>query len=368
LGGTVSLDEKVSFEVDLLAHRALADATLEIGRRVKVAAAGNTIVFVSDDLKPSLETYCAFLLQTEVLRDTFKATQSAVLSTLQLLNSHVAEQTNLSQPPTAHLDTSDESLELAIAPGVTAAAVATTIQSAANLLSFFRSDLNFIGRPVVIGDIALVTSLAHGLLTIDPSTRCLYPPWLLSQFGAGRKSVFRSEIESVLKARLAAESVIAEISSRIPLLSAGDGRIGPARASLDTAQRQFDLATTSLQSLEAAGNKDSPARTIQAIDDLLEAAGKEPVTFLTAKILTAGGSYRIRRTLWDALCGNKRLSYSGGVIVAFALVAASGQVLCADTVRRWYPHTRFTETEENGISANSLSETAARPGAVSTEC
>jgi hypothetical protein len=60
---------------------------------------------------------------------------------------------------------------------------------------------------------------------------------------------------------------------------------------------------------------------------------EESVFFLTAKVEKAGGSYRIRRNLVQMLTRRDPLTFSGGVVVSFALLDRQGDFVTAATLR-----------------------------------
>lgn len=71
-----------------------------------------------------------------------------------------------------------------------------------------------------------------------------------------------------------------------------------------------------------------------------------------AKVLTAGGKYKIRRHLFTTLFWGDQLSYSGGATVAFSLFdPRTGKVVLSDVLFHLTDSVKFSES--NGLASKS---------------
>ena len=110
------------------------------------------------------------------------------------------------------------------------------------------------------------------------------------------------------------------------------------RADLKAKEPDHPLAIRIDNHLEAIEQKedDQPSLLSRAIDGahmatLLEQ--KKPPLVLSSKVETAGGSYTIKKHLWNTLFFGNQLSYGAGAAVSFSLVdGASERILLSDVV------------------------------------
>jgi hypothetical protein len=356
LQGTTTVDENLRFEVDALAHVSASKIARSIAQRVKDAVRPSAdkralLIFLNDGLIQALEFYRTFFVQVRLLIRSFDGALEAAADGLKPL----AAAPKI--PIVAGVE-KEPMLKIAVAPAAAIASVTGVVSAGLNLLALFRRDVAYHGRAVEISEPALVVEIARFVHDIPGLS--LYWPAL----GLGPDLIpalddppaFLKKIEEASHARDRATSKIHELSVAIGELSKNDPKIRAAQFALDRAHDLFDSADSVLRQLSTslAEAKDTgivPVQLLQRAHDVqarVEKAQSEQVDvyFLYAPIESAGGSFRIRRSLFRTMFTGDGLSVSGGSIVSFALLKKDGEIVASAGIRHREDYVEFDEASK----------------------
>lgn len=379
LEGTTTLDQSVTTEVEMLAHEAVeyiaAAAATEIK---KVINDPNAVIVIYDR-----ETFAAMRLL-----DAFSA------ATRLLARGYRAE------PGAA----GSEAFSL---EPVTAVA-----KTALDLIALFRQDTSYFGRKVSVGHEALVAMLATRLAP----TRVVVPSYGLAGpsaahgvdvastiveqlsilYGAQARATARVDAAAgqfhllgvALRkaearqrkhaARLAwlevelpgltgdpATDARAEIEAlRTETIPQAESDVAFARFELERLSAEIDRSRGSLQAANQSVDDLSRALTLSApgtsslLSVLVSAerlarslAGREYFV-LAAEVVTAGGSYRVRRNLFTNLFWGDLLRYSGGAVATYSLFNSAHEIVASNALRYMTGHSKFKKLRPVPRGAN----------------
>lgn len=367
--GRTVIDEALSFESTILAHKAVSVLATRIADQIAVATrerAPCTIYFLDNTLALALGLHQTFYQQCDVLGRVFDTASDRAERGLEELRKRKRQDKD---PEKA------KATALSVGGVVTAATGAVAV--AANLLSYFNVDTSYFGREAEVGQQALVMELARRLLPrTGISFRC-------PSLGAASASVTPRKAEApaplhalntVAEKQEEAFAAIHDLSSVVHQMADDDPQLAPARLALSRAHEAHDSAAavfaelreTFLSTKGETGM--SPAFLLRLASDVLQdtpadkAGGEEQggeanpaeerppeQLFLTARIETSGGSYRIRRHLFQWLNGEDPLTFTGGSIASFALLDADGAFLAAGT--EWHREPFRNDAELRGLLA-----------------
>ncbi len=356
--GTTEVDAGMTFEVEALAHEAATELAKRIrdGVRKKVAA-GARIVFLDAKLAAAVSMHRSFLWQCKVLIGSFRSARDVAARGTEWL----AEEAAAGAPGGGHLlrlrpRLGSRAADAAAARnrGVAAPAggggqrmftgpgLISGLSTAVNLLGYFGVDTSYSGRSASVSERALVMEVAR-MLTEDYEFS-----WPSLDFVLHDRD---GDVPGYLQ-KLSGVTVVAEeASDRIQLLAElvnaleeDDERLGAAQRKLDQAHQLYDSSSAVLDQLkegffsDTARHDMTPSELIQLGERLVAmeqdraaAAAGGQVHFLTTSVEKAGGSYRIRRHLWQAITLEPPLTFTGGCIVSFALLDADGEFTTSGT-------------------------------------
>ena len=328
LEGKTSIDDRMTFEVVALAHQAAGDAANEIARRVAAAVQGSmsddreqpapVIVYLNDELAAALDTRRAFLAQADLLQQSYKEAQMIGQAGLDYLQS---------------------------SPTVTARSFAATASAAvavgSELIGLLRQDTSYYGRAVEVRNHVLGAELGRAIHEIG-GMGLLWPGLSPSHHSLETRSKpasFLDGLRRAARARHAATRIVLELGAKAQDLDPKDSRLSQVRRILDHAHVLLDSAeainedlSQALYSPDERGN--TPAHWLQlafdTVDDLASLAkASVPVYLLRCWVESGGGSYRTKRNLLRSIFTSDGLSYSGGVVVCYALTDTEGQLLAS---------------------------------------
>ncbi len=362
-GGT-EIDAQMSFEVSAVAHAAASKVAEEITCRVKAAIAGSKsalVLFLDERLAAALALHRSFGHQCEVLHGAFESAQS------------IAEAGATALEASGRRDMEEDS-GLEFAPA-TAAVATAGLSAAVNLLGLLEGTTHYFGREVKVSQQALVMELAREMLGC-PGLRFRWPSIGVTPSMAAAPASLPSfeHLHGLAATADRAQIAVHDLAVRVQELPDDDLHLPAARLALDRAHAAHDGAAAILdelrQSFFIAGEDggDSPAHLLQMADDVMalldggdggtksedegggaqddeaesNPADESEVYFLTARIETAGGSYRIRRTFLQLLSGWDPMTFSGGVVVSFALLNRDGDFVAAGTLRERAAYQNFS--------------------------
>jgi hypothetical protein len=384
LEGKTEVDDKLSFECEALAWAAVGRIADRIANDLwaleDVAKAGLTAFLVDEASSRAFHLCQATALQVETLKTAFdRARDRAAL------------------PPEALAAASPPEPELAapkIAVGVMGGLAAVTAGAAAaiDLLALFRSDTAYKGRPVSVPQRALLLELGRRLRDHKPKEarlRLFCPRLQLVPPAKGRETS-QSRLVALFQpaeaARANAEAAIVNLSRAVarkeqeiaeglkrrrgpsgdppkgdPPPPAVDAALERQIAALAEDRARLESARRLLESTEAqsvammaalhARDEASGATVLALVQQALEIGahfekpdGKAFLVF--AEAVAAGGSYRVTKTLWRTFFAGDGLEFSGGAIVAYAVIDGDAELVLCGTHRAYRPHRGFSRPDE----------------------
>ena len=385
--GTTSVNEDMAFEVEALAQKASEEIAEKIAAKsAEITTADIELVFLDDKLASGLALYRTFKAQCKLLQDSFQSVKKVSENALDELSTEILKKL----PPsisyrslsTAEFlgrkktgDLTEAQLEDSGA-GLLGVSIPSGLTAAANLLGMFAVDTEFHGKQASVSERAFVMSLAHYLKanSLDFSWPSLSFT-IATKTGQDNVPDYLKALNSVTAAASGATEAIAELAELVNTLPKNDSRLPAARRALDRAHslndsavalydgiREKFFADSSLHGMTPSellqlgyqmverlrGNNDKDIANEEDQADNEEDGGEEikgkkkdeddtsdteesNVYYVTAKVEKAGGSYRVRRHLWQALTGEPPLTFSGGCIVSYALIDPDGEILAART-------------------------------------
>lgn len=251
--------------------------------------------------------------------------------------------------------------------GAPVALASAAIRSAISLISLFRTDVSLNYSDLVIGDRALIAAVSEMLAAThevyDPS---LMPPHLMDSGSDITKKLEDcdkkcSRLEGVRKKIEAKQS---ELKNKIEDLTKHIG-VGKEtsyhdalRRELETTKQRLDAfdaadvrltgASAAMTDFQAALTKADDKSGISPLTKILHAEKLAKVAtgayWLWLKVVTAGGGYQTRQTVWG-LC--TKVSYSGGCVVEFALFDANGKLVTTAVLPGYAGFLQLTDGRQN---------------------
>jgi len=291
----ITIDASMKIEVTMLTLGALQRVAAEIAARVAKKASGKSVIIGSDGAIAALRAYQGFRRRLELLNTGLEDVLAA--------------------------KSAAESLRV----GIDTATV--TVQALANLLSFFKADTRYSGRDVELNQKVLYQTLAGRLIArkVDVSLPECFP------------DPAANEAASLMAQLGELRELCTRVSAQVP----EDSRSASLIAAVDAAFDEVDKPAAS-------------SETESLLDRLLLGAelhatlgGTNKPLFLSAAVLTAGGSYRTKKHLFTTLFWGDQLSYSGGVAVGYFLFdAADSKLVESDVLYHATGYARFPDSSE----------------------
>ncbi len=367
LEGKTSIDKEMFFEPELLSYE----------------AARRGAVYIADKLSPKIGVNAAKLPNIAIVDEAFLADLANLEAVYLMLDGLKRDYEALAasiqppaiQPPAPELLNAAPLATPAVLPAL--AALTSGLNATLGLLSLFREDTEFHGRKTSVDPTAFQLMLAGKLKAKHGETVRVMLPRLLTP------SV-KTDQENSLRARLAAvHEAKQEVWDGIKPMVVDLARL---EADLDAAARAGDQAKVDQlsQQLTSLRRKLDPiANPLSRLDAQLseletqwqridEKTGLAPLArllraeairdlkphYVYASVVSAGGSYRIRRSLWRTLFCGDGLSFSGGVIVMWALLGSDGSIHDSGAERHLMPFQRFPYTTalEADFSVGNISQ------------
>lgn len=359
LDGTVSLDDRVSMESQVLAYRASARIAAAIATETKACC--SRVVLLNELLAVDIRNSFGIRAELSVLEKAYR--------------SLVPEKSTVAR---------DLSAAAAVAPAV-------------ELLGLFREDTQLSGRKFDITERALHASLAGALVALEvavsmpalmstvggsaspPPT----PPWdraaeLFAPVLKARRDAMESlrpqlrrlaELDEELGgAEGASKRDKDRISATRGQIAQIQGQLRPALLLLEKTDAQFVQLQTSLGKVDEKSGLSGYARFVRALEILADSEA----AFLFAAVVAAGGTYRVSRNLWRTLFFRAGWSFSGGCIAWYVLFRRGGEILAASTHRHLEPFTSIREpfwarlfgSTSEALNSTSVDNQATGPGRV----
>jgi hypothetical protein len=355
LDGITSIDEKVFLECEILAHVALSKITSKMSTEAKAAIdkardpskRGDsippaTVILLDNTLISALQLFSSLKLQSALFEKSFNGVAP------------------LEPAPR-------KELHKAFAPGLAISAVTGAVGGVLDLLGLFRQDTQFSGRTVAIKETALYLEVAHALQ--EAGCKVLYPRLLSFQADEDAQlseakltqlfdDVFRARQGAANRLRPRLQEVsgfekdLIDREREFPTATPERQKqltqeIQDLKARLVTARKNLDPDLVLFENTDSSWNQLQKAlaipdeKTGQVPMQLLNRAAESierfkcspPAYFLYAEGVVAGGTMRVRRTLWQTLFWGDGLEFSGGSVVSYALFDGKAQILTSGTHR-----------------------------------
>lgn len=368
LDGVTSIDDKVFIECEILVYGALSKiaaqvATEAIGADSSTEAPKPTVVLLDDTLVSALQLYSSLQLQLALFEKGFNGVVPAA------------------PPP-------QKSFRLAIAPALAITSLTGAVSGVLDLLALFRQDVQFSGRTTTIKETALYLELAREI--VKRGGKVLYPKLLSFQAAENvqfSQSSLSQLFDDVFKARQSAADRLRPLLQEVAGFEqeiidrereftgatperqkALTQEIQDLKAHLVSARKNLDPDLVLFENTDTGWNKfqeglstpdaNSGQVPLQLLNRAAEAIERfknaQPAFFLYAQGIVAGGTMRIRRTLWQTLFHGDGLEFSGGAVVAYCLFNGAAEIVASGTHRYLTSFQGFPDTVSVWTDFNSF--------------
>ena len=224
----------------------------------------------------------------------------------------------------------------------------TAAAAAVSLLGVLKEDVVYSGRSVKIEESTIAAELGRfvqGRLTF------LWPSLFITDRCSKDKDGKTNQPQSVVQLndvmgfRQRAAEAINGLTGLIRSMADTDEMMSLARALQDQARLQFDSADVILRQFSLASlqtNEKTGLTSLGAVELGYKVRSHliSGTHLIWVRVAAAGGSYRMRTGLLPSLLG-KGLSYSGGVVLAYALLNHCGEVVISGEAYHFEPYTQF---------------------------
>jgi hypothetical protein len=315
--GTTTIDSDLKIEVEILALAALRRIASDIARRIEGLIKDQNprpgIVIIRDDHFEDLAKSRVLSAELKYLEDTINALPTTATA-------EVATNKNAT-------DTTKERSAYLL-PFISAT---DTVQAIANLLALFKVDTEYKGRTVSLDETALHPAIGGQLLALGIEAA------QANGLSLRVKDPILDQLKKIIELR--AKMVLPEYA-------------GDKKAQVEAVLRAFD----SLMQKIAKRDGDYHLPRLSTAGKLDELMTSDPRPFvLTAKVLKAGGRYKIRKHLFTTLFWGDQLSYGGGATVAFSLFdPGTWKVVLSDVLFHLTQDVKFSEGDATVSSASNL--------------
>jgi len=369
LDGVTSIDEKVFLECEILAHVALSEIATQISKEAKAAAdkepkeaidKARDLSNQADNIPPATAATRA----TVILLDNSLISALQLFSSLKLQSALFEKSFNGVAPPEPAVR---KELRKGFAPGLAISAVTGAVEGVLDLLGLFRQDTQFSGRTVAIKETALYLEVARALR--EAGFNVLYPRLLSFQADKDAQlsqAKLTQLFDDVFRARQGAadrlrprlqevsgfEKDLIDREREFPNATPERQKqltqeIQDLKARLVTARKNLDPDLVLFENTDSSWNQLQKALAIpdektgqvpmqllnRAAESIERFKGSPPAYFLYAEGVVAGGTMKVRRTLWQTLFWGDGLEFSGGSVVSYALFDGKAQILTSGTHR-----------------------------------
>jgi hypothetical protein len=331
LDGKTTVDDKMVFEPQRLSYDAARVIAEKIARRISGRTKDKVVVIAGRQLLADFSNLVATKAVLEELANEYDALAKATHASTPVVPAAVRS----TRVRTTELRT----LNLA-APLET---VTAGVQGALALLSLFRQDVDYKGVPVSIDTLGFELELA-ARIRMHKASEVIVPDFALVTAPEKGVDALRTLVEKVKEARsgviLAAESKLphsknedlvdeAAMKSGGHVVDLNHPPIPAPRSNLEMVGEvfaQIDQHFTDLQTQLAKGDTDGSGLTMLARLYRAEALNARSPLLVHVRVLLAGGSNRIERSLFRTLFSGDGLSATGGAVVSWAILSKRGAI------------------------------------------
>ncbi len=336
--GDTSIDDKVTFEVELAAHAVMRLVAGRIKARLQPrlpkrdpAATPPAVIhlfYLDQALRLAIDILDTVEIQLRNLADAYTGAAATARGGLAL----AAPASAAPAPAVAAARTFSVFPSLAAAPVVADAAVA--------LLAALKTDTRYFGRQVVIAEQAFVLALAHQWE--DEEGVEFHYPTLFAPPASSNESLreFVRALDTAVAQRKQAQQDISALLARIGQLQPTDPNFGPANGTLAAARDAFQAAEASFDDLSNKLTKSDEHTGLTQLQLLqrgafvrtIASSAKGCTFYLFAQVVSAGGAFRITKNFLRSLFGAEALEHTGGCIVTYGLFGDDGRLVTSDTM------------------------------------
>ena len=327
-GGDTTIDDTLTFEVDLASHATMREIARLIRLRLDphlTTDATTAIVFLDNALRLALDIRSTVEIQLRNITEAYAGAAATARGGLEALAAKPSR-----AKPKARAFSAFPSLA---APGVADAAVA--------ILGALKTDTRYFGRQVVIPEQAFALSLAHqweDSEVVEFHYVTLFAP-PTSQDDEVLKE-FVSGYDAAVEQRRTAMQATANLLARVTQLPAADPTLPLVKAALEAARDQFQSAEASFDDLSTkltTADEKTGLTQLQLLQrgELVRSIATRHqgrVFYLYAQIVAAGGAFRVTKNVLRSLFGWPGLEHAGGCIATFGLFDVEGRLVAADTI------------------------------------
>lgn len=335
LEGKTTADDKMVFEAERLGYESAADIAARIALEVENDIKGKDVVIAGAQLLADLANLqSAYLILEGLERDYGALATHARVIVGRRSGAEVAHPGDNLHIATEGL--AAESVVAALSP------VSAAAEAALGLISLFREDVEYKGVKTDVDRLAFEIALASRVRDAGADKVCVPDLTVLS--AAAGEGTLRDRLTGVHQAKAAAWAaagpLIAELvgleaeldaaardgkQDRVESLSA---RVSELRGVLQPLAGPLGRADQRLADLENQwGQVADSGVTLLARLLRAEAIRARRPAYLHAAVVASGGHNRISRSLFRMMFLGDGLSFVGGAVVRWALLAADGSVL-----------------------------------------
>jgi hypothetical protein len=333
LEGTTTIDDKLSFEPERLSYESAVAIAADIAEKIACLVQGKNVVIAGTDLLADLSNLKASYLILDDLARAFTG-----------LITHATDTASRLVPKKSAVTTATKANIKAIAPAAILApgAIAATANLALGLVSLFRQDVAYTGRPTHVDDLAFEIALAAKIR--EKSANSVYVPAFLSLSARPGSAEIQSKLAAVQDARAQVWSAVAPLVSTVvvveakladavakkdqPSIDSLTDELTTLRRGLEPLTTPLDRADRRLSDLMMQWNSIDPATGMTMLGKLLRAEGVASLAevFVHAQVVSSGGFYKTKRNLLRTLFSGDGLSIQGGAVARWAVLSADGAV------------------------------------------
>jgi hypothetical protein len=353
--GTTKVDDKMSFEPALLSYRSATDVAARLADKLHRCIKGKTVVVADSVFVADIGNLRAVLLVLEELEQDY----CSIVETAK----------NIAGLREVAVQSANEGLE-SFTPALTPVTAAISAVSAGTtaglgLLALFRQDVEYTGRQISVNPLAFHLALA-GALERREIKKVIVPEMFLAE-ATNAEGSLRSKIMSIHKQRAKAWELLAkpiayiahlesdlDQASRLKKQALVDelaDKLREVKSDLDPVTNPLSRVDARFGDVEAFLQRVGETSRLPNVARMLRAESirsQDPI-YLYAAVESSGGSFRTSRNLLRTLFVGDGLSFTGGVIVSWALLDENGAILHAgimDACR----HGRFGRIESNVLT------------------
>jgi len=323
LAGLTTADEKMTFEPERLSYQSACELA------VAVAAAIPT----NDKRKRIVLASLADLADLANLRGT--------LVMLDLLEQDYSQIRGSAQTAAGRRTAKSFAVGGVLPPVTALSGIASVISAGLGIASLFRQDVSYVGSPTSVDAIAFEIAIAAelnklgfehvlipalGLFTASPPGDSLKDK--LRKLEAAKLSVWQT-VQPMVSELVALDTQL-DLASRAknqPEIDRLTTEVNALRADLAPLTEPLAALDQRWSQIQGDWQKTSPDTGLTGFARLLRAESVQrgdPV-YLHAAVVSSGGYRRISRSLFRTIFTGDGLSFTGGTIIRWALLSASGE-------------------------------------------